>query len=70
MPLIQDWEIRVQGCAAYTEADMQTALTIAVNGGLPTDEIISQTYGLDDVESAFAQARADSSGKVLVAPQI
>jgi 2-desacetyl-2-hydroxyethyl bacteriochlorophyllide A dehydrogenase len=70
MPLIQDWEIRIQGCAAYTEADMQTALTIAVNGGLPTDEIISQTYGLDDVDSAFAQARADSSGKVLVAPQI
>ena len=63
MPLIQDWEIRVQGCAAYTEADMQTALTIAVNGGLPTDEIISQTYGLDDVESAFAQARADSSAR-------
>ena len=70
MPLIQDWEIRIQGCAAYTEADMQTALTIAVDGGLPTDEIISRTYGLDDVEGAFAQARADSSGKVLVAPQI
>jgi threonine dehydrogenase-like Zn-dependent dehydrogenase len=68
MPLIQDWEIRVQGCAAYTEADMQTALTIALNGGLPTDEIISQTFGLDAVAGAFAQAAADSSGKVLVAP--
>lgn len=70
MPFIQDWEIRIQGCAAYTEADMQTSLAIALAGGLPTDEIVSRTYGLDDVEGAFAQARADSSGKVLVAPQI
>jgi threonine dehydrogenase-like Zn-dependent dehydrogenase len=70
MPLIQDWEIRIQGCAAYTEADIQTALTIAVEGGLPTAEITSQTYGLNDVEAAFAHARADSSGKVLVAPMV
>jgi hypothetical protein len=39
---------------------MQTALIIAVNGGLPTDEIGSQTYRLDDDEGAFAQAQADS----------
>jgi len=68
MPLIQDWEIRIQGCAAYTEADMQTAVSIAADGGLPTDEIISLTYGLDDVGEAFARAKADSSGKVLVTP--
>ena len=68
MPLIQDWEIRIQGCAAYTEADMQTALTIAADGGLPTDEIVSRTFGLDEVDEAFAQAKADSSGKVLVTP--
>ena len=68
MPLIQDWEIRIQGCAAYTEADMQTALTIAADGGLPTDEIVSLTFGLDEVGEAFARAKADSSGKVLVTP--
>ena len=68
MPLIQDWKIRIQGCAAYTEADMQTALTIAADGGLPTDEIVSRTFGLDEVDEAFAQAKADSSGKVLVTP--
>lgn len=70
MPVIQDWEIRVQGCAAYTEADMDAALAIAANGGLPTDEIVSCTYGLDDVAEAFARAKADSSGKVLVTPTI
>ena len=68
MPVIQDCEIRIQGCAAYTEADMDAALAIAASGGLPTDEIVSRTYGLDDVADAFAHARADSSGKVLVSP--
>jgi threonine dehydrogenase-like Zn-dependent dehydrogenase len=68
MPLIQDWEIRVQGCAAYTEADIRTALQIATDAGLPTDEIVAATYGLDEVASAFGQAAADSSGKVLIAP--
>ena len=69
MPVIQDWEIRVQGCAAYTEADVRTSVDIAVSGGLPTDEIVSGIYGLHDLETAFTQAKADSSGKVMVAPQ-
>lgn len=69
MPLIQDWEIRIQGCAAYTEADVRTALDIARGGGLPTGEMVSGVFGLDEVATAFAQARADSSGKVMVAPQ-
>ncbi|WP_434811957.1 zinc-dependent alcohol dehydrogenase [Microbacterium sp. bgisy189] len=68
MPLIQDWEIRVQGCAAYTEADVRTAIDIAADGGLPTDEIISQVFGLEAVADAFAAATNDSSGKVLIVP--
>ncbi|WP_454860823.1 zinc-dependent alcohol dehydrogenase [Promicromonospora soli] len=66
LPLIQDWELRVQGCAAYTEADIVTALGIAVEGGLPVDEIVSATYGLGHVAEAFAAAGADTSGKVLI----
>lgn len=66
LPLIQDWELRVQGCAAYTEADIVTALGIAVDGGLPVDEIVSGTYELGHIAAAFAAAGADTSGKVLV----
>lgn len=69
MPIIQDFEIRVQGSAAYTEADIETSLAIAVAGGIPTAEVISGTYALDDVAAAFAAATADSSGKLLVAPR-
>ncbi|PUB24261.1 2-desacetyl-2-hydroxyethyl bacteriochlorophyllide A dehydrogenase [Promicromonospora sp. AC04] len=66
LPLIQDWELRVQGCAAYTEEDIVTSLAIAVAGGLPVDEIVSATYGLDDVAEAFTAAGADTSGKVMI----
>lgn len=69
MPLVQDWEIRVQGCAAYTEIDVATALAIAVDGGIPTEEIVSGTYPLDDVTQAFAAATDEASGKVLVSPR-
>ncbi|GAB3274330.1 zinc-dependent alcohol dehydrogenase [Microbacterium lacusdiani] len=68
MPLIQDWEIRVQGAAAYTEEDIITSLEIAESGGLPADEVVSAVYPLTDVAAAFAAAAADSSGKLLVAP--
>lgn len=68
LPIVQDWELRVQGCAAYTEADVRTAITIAADGGLPTAEIVSGTYTLDEVALAYERAAADSSGKVLIAP--
>lgn len=69
MPVIQDWEIRVQGCAAYTEEDVAAALAIAADDGIPTAEIVSQSVPLDDVAKAFAAATADSSGKVLIDPR-
>ncbi len=68
MHLVQDWEIRIQGCAAYTAQDVETALAIATQGGLPTQELISGYFRLSELEQAFEAASADSSGKVLIAP--
>lgn len=68
LPLVQDWELRVQGCAAYTEDDIVRAIEIAVAGGLPVAELVSASYGLKDVSRAFAAASADTSGKVMVTP--
>jgi len=69
LPFIQDWELRVQGCAAYTETDMLKAIEIAVGGGMPVAELVSRSYGLDDVAEAFAAASSDTSGKVMVSPE-
>ena len=66
MPLIQDWEVRLQGCAAYTAADIRRALEIAESGGIPTDVIVTGRYGIDDAVVAFAAAAANSSGKVMI----
>ena len=69
LPIVQDWELRVQGCAAYTESDVETAISIAADGGLPTAEIVSGTFALREASSAFERAAADSSGKVMIAPR-
>lgn len=66
LPYVQDWEIRVQGCAAYTEVDVEAALAIAAAGELPTGELVAEEYALEDVAAAFERAGRDSSGKVLL----
>lgn len=67
MPLVQDWEVTIQGCAAYTAADIRKALEIAEAGGLPANVIVTGRYGLDEAAAAFAEASANSSGKVMIA---
>lgn len=66
MPYIQDYEIRVQGSAAYTETDIETSIAIARSGGIPTDELIATSFDLEHAADAFESAARDSSGKVLI----
>ncbi len=66
MPLIQDWELRVQGCAAYTEVDVEQAIRIGAE--IPADLIICEVRPLEDAAAAFEQASRSTSGKVLLAP--
>ena len=69
LPEVQDWEVRVQGCANYTADDVQTAIEIAAAGGLPSDQIVSAIYPIDQAVAAFASAAEGSAGKILVAPR-
>lgn len=66
LPVVQDWEIRLQGSAAYTARDIETALAIAAAGGIPVDAIVTEQYDLADAAAAFHSASANASGKVLV----
>ena len=61
---IQDWELNVQGCANYNEADVEVAISMAKK--IPADEIISGIYPLADSAKAFAEAARFTSGKILV----
>lgn len=67
MPLIQDWELRIQGCANYTEADLEHALDLA--NQIPADEIVSAVRPFSEAAEAFQEASQSSSGKVMLSPQ-
>lgn len=66
MPLVQDWELRVQGCANYTEEDIVTALGMARD--LPEEEVISDRFPFAEAAVAFELASRNTSGKVVVGP--
>src|SRR5665811_413256 len=66
MPLVQDWELRIQGCANYTEEDVVTALGMARD--LPEEEIISDRFPFAEAALAFELAARNTSGKVVVGP--
>jgi threonine dehydrogenase-like Zn-dependent dehydrogenase len=65
---VQDWELKVQGCANYTGEDIETAIEIAVAGELPAAEVISAEYDLEQAGRAFVEATANTSGKVVLRP--
>lgn len=67
--LVQDWEIRVQGCAAYAEVDVLAAMDAVAAGALPLDELVAGTFGLEEVGSAFDTASRPEMGKVFVEPR-
>lgn len=64
MPAIQDWELRVQGCAAYSESDFRKAVTFA--SSIPADELITEIMPLALGREAFASASSLKTGKVVV----
>lgn len=66
MPLVQDWELRVQGCANYTEADIEASLAIATAGELPAEVVISHVLPFDAAAEAFELAGRNTSGKVVL----
>ncbi|WP_066588323.1 zinc-binding dehydrogenase [Cellulomonas timonensis] len=68
LPLFQDWELRIQGCANYTPEDIETAIAIAVDGGLPGDDMVSATSPVEEAVAAFAAAALGPAGRVVIAP--
>jgi 2-desacetyl-2-hydroxyethyl bacteriochlorophyllide A dehydrogenase len=69
LPIVQDWELRIQGCANYTATDIETAIAIAAEGGLLGDQIVSAFYPLEDAPAAFAAAALGTAGKVVIDPR-
>lgn len=66
MSYVQDWELRVQGCANYNEHDFAAA--VALGSRIPAAEIIAKRCDFDCSAAAFAQAAVHTSGKVVIGP--
>lgn len=64
--LLQDRELRLQGSAAYAAKDVETALLIASESGIPAKGIVTAIYEMEDAPKAFAEASQNVSGKVMV----
>jgi L-iditol 2-dehydrogenase len=66
LPLVQDWELRVQGSANYTAEDIKTAIDITSKGMVLGDAIVSHRFGIEDAVEAFAVAAQGVAGKVVI----
>lgn len=67
--LVQDWELRLQGCLMYTAEDYREAIALLDRGAIDADRMVTDRFALADVESAFAAAaRGGETLKVLLLP--
>lgn len=66
--LLQDRQIRIQGCATYLAEDYDTATRIIASGAVTAAEFVSADYPLDRLDEAFAAAKDPDTVKVVVHP--
>lgn len=64
-PLVQDRELRIQGTAMYTGADVRRAIDL-VAGGAPVERLVTAELPLEQAAEAFAQADSGAHTKVHV----
>lgn len=66
--LLQDRQIRLQGCATYLSEDYATATRIITSGTVSAADFVSADFPLADLDAAFAAARDPQTVKVVVHP--
>jgi 2-desacetyl-2-hydroxyethyl bacteriochlorophyllide A dehydrogenase len=66
LPQIQDLQVRIQGSATYTRADIDEAIAVLTGGLIDEDAVVTARYPLARVAEAFAEAAGGRQVKVLV----
>ena len=66
--LLQDRQIRLQGCATDLSEDYATATRIITSGTVSAADFVSADFPLADLDAAFAAARDPQTVKVVVHP--
>jgi threonine dehydrogenase-like Zn-dependent dehydrogenase len=66
LPVIQEFQIRIQGAATYRWEDFDDAIEIIDSDGFDADRFITATFPLPEAAKAFAAISSGSEVKILV----
>ena len=66
LPLVQDGEVRLQGTAMYVRADVERAMALIADGTADATQLVTASFGLEEVAGAFDAARSGEHVKVHV----
>ncbi len=66
--IMQDQQIRVQGCATYVSQDFATAIEMIRTGAVRAEDFITAQFPLEEAEQAFDASTSGAHIKVLIHP--
>jgi len=66
LPVLQEYQIRLQGCATYEAQDFGTSAAIIGSGPFDADRLITSTFPLPKAAGAFAAITSGREAKILV----
>jgi 2-desacetyl-2-hydroxyethyl bacteriochlorophyllide A dehydrogenase len=66
LPVVQEYQVRLQGSATYRWEDFDRAIDILASGSLDADRFITATFPLADAAKAFAAITSGNEVKILV----
>jgi threonine dehydrogenase-like Zn-dependent dehydrogenase len=66
LPVVQEYQVRLQGSATYRWEDFDKAVDILASGAFDADLFITTTFPLPDAAQAFAAIASGNEVKILV----
>lgn len=66
LPVLQEYQVRLQGCATYRAEDFDAAIALISSGALDAERLVTSTFPLDKAADAFAAISSGHEAKILV----
>jgi 2-desacetyl-2-hydroxyethyl bacteriochlorophyllide A dehydrogenase len=66
LPVVQEYQVRIQGSATYRWQDFDDATRIIDEGGVDAERLVTATYPLPRADEAFAAISSGEQVKILV----
>lgn len=66
LPVVQEYQVRLQGCATYRSEDFADAMRIIESGAFDISRLVTSTFPLPQAAEAFAAISSGREAKILV----